>query len=248
MGKIKDFFNKMFGKKPKALGSVSKYLPSNRDILHGEEEKTDTPDFKEDLQKNTIQKYEMSFDETLDYFIQNQELETICENPRGREEIGKMLKSFFQAKKIVDKDGVYNRADIARNIEKNFCKEARTNRNYITFTDYNSYSSDDYRHNRNIAPGLVRTRISKDEYGNLEVCRQSRGEYLYEENPYEKSISGDKKTPKVYYSELRRKYDKSGLESESTRESCRYDKWERTISCRATYPFSRFCKSYFGDD
>ena len=76
------FFNRIFGRNQKKLGEAqprAQAVPLDIVPPQKPEVKEESIDnFKEDLQKNTIQKNEMSFDETLDYFIQQQKLNSIC--------------------------------------------------------------------------------------------------------------------------------------------------------------------------
>lgn len=222
MGRIRNFFNRIFGKnqktlgeaKPRAQGVPLDIVPPQKPEV--KEESIDN--FKEDLQKNTIQKNEMSFDETLDYFIQQQKLDPICKNPRGREKLGNMLENVLKKEKVKSEDGVYNKISVEYALERTFGKSPEFERESITFVDRDHYDFDNDRENSKIAPGCEKTTISVDKYDQLSEVTEGRGSYLYNTNPDEKD-----KPIQVVFSKSEHHYEKSGIEDVRTEQSCRFD-------------------------
>lgn len=222
MGRIRNFFNRIFGKNQKTLGEAQPrtqavpldFVPPTKPKV--KEESIDN--FKEDLQKNTIQKNEMSFDETLDYFIQHQKLDPICKNPRGREKLGKMLEKVLTKEKVKAEDGVYNKISVEYALERSFGKSPESERESITFNDRDYYYSDYDRKSSEIAPGCQKTTISVNKSGELSEVTEGRGPYLYNTNPNEKN-----KPIQVVFSKSEHHYQKSGIEDRKIEQSCRFD-------------------------
>ena len=177
MGRIRNFFNRLFGKRPKALNEGNEIKrTSNVDIRPLDLENKDEKDigFKEDLQKNTVQKDEMSFNETLDYFIQDQKLDLICKNPRGREKLGQMLEEVFQKENVKQEDQVYNKALVEDVLYKNFGKTPKEERTSISFEDKDMYRDDWQKNESRFAPGCRKTTISISDIGELNEVVEGR--------------------------------------------------------------------------
>ncbi len=213
MGRIRNFFNRIFGRKQKSLPEQQETYKISEDDLNSvpevNEEKENLVDnnFKDDLQKNTIQKEEMSFNETLDYFIQSQRLEPICKSPRGRERLEEMLTKVLEKHKVRQEDGVYSLWRVENALEMHFGKPT-ADRTSITFEDREFYASDYDRNNSEIAPGCQKTTISVNEYGELSEVTEGRGSYLYNRrNPEDKN-----RPTQCIYSRRERHYEKTGVE------------------------------------
>lgn len=222
MGRIRNFFNRIFGKNQKTLGEAqtrTQAVPLDIVPPQKPEVKEESFDnFKEDLQKNTIQKNEMSFDETLDYFIQQQKLDPICKNPRGREKLGKMLEQVLTKEKVKSEDGVYNKISVEYALERSFGKSPESERESITFQDRDYYDIESARKDSRIAPGCRKTTISVNKYGELSEVTEGRGPYLYNTNPNEKN-----KPIQVVFSKSEHHYQKTGIEDRRIEQSCRFD-------------------------
>lgn len=222
MGRIRNFFNRIFGKnqktlgeaKPRAQGVPLDIVPPQKPEV--KEESIDN--FKENLQKNTIQKNEMSFDETLDYFIQQQKLNPICKNPRGREKLGKMLENVLTKEKVKSEDGVYNKIAVEYALERSFGKSPESERESITFEDMDYYDIESARKDSGIAPGCQKTTISVDKYDQLSEVTEGRGPYLYNTRPDEKD-----KPIQVVFTKSEHHYEKSGIEDVRIEQSCKFD-------------------------
>lgn len=222
MGRIRNFFNRIFGRNQKKLGEAQ---PRAQDVpldivppQKPEVKEESIDNFKEDLQKNTIQKNEMSFDETLDYFIQQQKLNSICKNPRGREKLGKMLENVLTKEKVKSEDGVYNKIAVEYALERSFGKSPEAERESITFEDRDYYDIESARKDSGIAPGCQKTTISVNKYGELSEVTERRGPYLYNTNPNEKN-----KPIQVIFSKSEHHYQKIGIEDRRIEQSCRFD-------------------------
>lgn len=210
MGRIRNFFNRLFGKRPKALNEGNEIKrTSNVDIRPLDLENKDEKDmgFKEDLQKNTVQKDEMNFNETLDYFIQDQKLELICKNPRGREKLGQMLEKVFQKENVEHKDGVYDKYLVDNAIFKYFGETPKEERRSISFEDRDVYYSDYQKRNTEFAPGCKKTTINVNDFGELNEVVEGRSPFCYNIHPDDKD-----KPIELYYSKCERHYEKSGIE------------------------------------
>lgn len=213
MGRIRNFFNRLFGKRPKALneGNEIKRAP-NVDIrsLNLENKEENDMGFKEDLQKNTVQKDEMSFNETLDYFIQDQKLDLICKNPRGREKLGQMLEKVFQKENVKQEDQVYNKSLVEHVLYKNFGETPKEERTSISFEDKDLYRGDfERKHSNDFVPGCEKTTISVSKTGQLNEVIEGRNSFGYNVDPDDKD-----KPIEVNYYKREHHYEESGIENE----------------------------------
>lgn len=211
MGRIRNFFNRLFGKRAKALNEGNEIKKVEyRDIMPTDLKNKEENEmgFKEDLQKNTVQKDEMNFNETLDYFIQDQKLELICKNPRGREKLGKMLENVFEKENIKPKNGVYDKYVVENAIYDKFGESSKIERKSISYVDRNVYCDDYFKENPEWAPGCKKTTISVDDYGQLNEVVEGRSEFCYNIHPDDK----DKPISLSYY-QRERNFAKSGIEN-----------------------------------
>lgn len=225
MGRIRNFFNRIFGKNQKTLGEAkprAQGVPLDIAPPQKPEVKEESFDnFKEDLQKNTIQKNEMSFDETLDYFIQQQKLDPICKNPRGREKLGNMLRTVLQKGNVKSEDGVYKTFLVNSALYNAFGKSPEFERDSITFEDREYYYFESDRENSKIAPGCQKTTISVNEYDELSETTEERSSYSYNTRPDEKD-----KPIQVVFSKIEHHYQNTGIEDRRIEQSCRFDKMQ----------------------
>lgn len=226
MGRIRDFFNKIFGRKQKALSEAKENVELETNAISRDfpkEEKEDKT-FKEELGKDIISQDEMSFDDTLDYFINSQGIEEICKNPRGREKIGNILKEVLKKEHVKDENGVYSRIDIDYAIKGalgeiqyggSSCL-AINGKNEIVYEDRDFYELDSFRENSDMAPGKKKTTISVDKYGSLSEVEDGRSSYSYNmERPEDRN-----KPTSVYFYKRKKEYSKTGLQETQEYLSC----------------------------
>lgn len=229
MGRIRSFFNRIFGRKHKALNEAREDTNVELDKMNAvprnlPQEEKEAKTFKEELEKDIISQDEMSFDDTLDYFIQSQGIEEICKNPRGREKIGNILKEVLKKEHVKDANGVYSKNDINYAIEGALGKAqyggssclAIKGKNEIVYEDRDYYELDSYRDNSDMAPGKKKTTISVDEYGSLSEVEDCRSSYSYNMERPE-----DRNNPtSVYFYKRTKEYSKAGLQERQEYLSC----------------------------
>ena len=221
MGRIRDFFNKIFGRKQKALNEAKENIEHETNVIPRDLPKEDK-NFKEELGKATISQDEMSFDDTLDYFINSQGIDEICKNPRGREKIGNILKEVLKKEHVKAENGVYNKIDIDYAIKGALGETtgssclAINGKNEIVYEDRDFYELDSFRENSDMAPGKKKTTISVDKYGSLSEVEDGRSSYSYNMERPE-----DRNNPtSVYFYKRKKEYNKTGLQETQEYLSC----------------------------
>ena len=183
--------------------------------------------FREELSAGTVTENDVSFDGVVDYFIDSQGLEEICENPRGREKIASIITKVFKKMNIEPKDGVYDMSSVEQAIDEavgkipsgRACLSVKPNQ--VEFSDYDYYVFDTDRDNSDMAPGYRKTTVSINEHGELKEVEEGRSPYSYNMKPGTR----DNPTP-LSYSRRESVYEDTGLQSTQEFASCHYDNAE----------------------
>lgn len=200
MGRIKSFFNRIFGRQPKALNEAKTNYGIPRDLL--EEERK--PSLQETLEAQTIKPDKLNLDGVVDMMVEAYGLENICKNARGRDMLNDIVKNKIDLYSHTKED-VYSVEYVKSTLERAFGKFKKQGK--ITLREDNMYV-DNYTKEHNdgkYAGGTRFTTIEADEKGKLvETCE---GCWEYEKNKEE--------APVMYYKNTRT-IDESGIEIEKT--------------------------------
>lgn len=198
MGRIKNFFNKIFGRQPKALNEAKENYAIPRDLPEDERKSS----LQETLESQTIKPDELNLDGVVDMMVEAYGLENICKNARGREMLTDMVKNKIDLDAF-SKNGAYSVEYAKGTLERAFGKFEKQGK--ITLKEENMYVNNYTKEHNDgtYVGGKCFTTLEADENGKLvETCE---GCWEHEKNSED--------TPISYYKNSRT-FDESGIEVE----------------------------------
>ena len=173
--------------------------------------------FKEELKEMSMNNDELNYEQALDFFIQEQNLNLICDNPRGREKIAEIFNFVLNDNgNEVQKNKIYS-AESIKNIIGNGFNNLIKNGFSISY-ERKGEESEFFKQKQKEIVGLVsgkeRYTVSIDSAGNL-VCTKQRIGAHREEFLANENIADNK----VALTAIESVYSKSGLEQTRTSSS-----------------------------